>query len=215
MPKYEAIVPYEWEDRLPFLDLAFPIEEYEGRVARVRAAMAREGLDCLLAFGGPADPSNVRYLSNHEPSHGDNVVVVPAEGDLMLSTNWLMHGEPMHTLIWMTWVRDVRPTWSPDGKRLAFASNRHATSESDAGDFDVYDVSIADGTVRRLTHDPAVADDPSYSPDGKRIFFTSTRDATRAYSIELYAMPAGGGEQRRLTRDEIPQNAAPSAGRVP
>src|SRR5438046_666659 len=122
MPNYETIVPYAWEDRLPWLDLAFPIEEYQARVRRVRELMAREGLDCLLAFGGGADRSNVRYLSNFEPSHGDNVVVVPAEGELMLSTNWLMHGEPMHTSIWTTWIRDVRPGERPGMARDAETS---------------------------------------------------------------------------------------------
>lgn len=112
------------------------------------------------------------------------------------------------------WIRDLRAAWSPDGKRLAFASNRHAASESEAADLDIYDVTISDGTIRRLTRDPAMADDPSYSPDGKRLFFASTREAPRAYAIEIYVMPAEGGQQERLTRDEIPQNAEPSGGRV-
>lgn len=113
------------------------------------------------------------------------------------------------------WVRDLHPAWSPDGKRVAFASNRHAATEDDAGDLDLYVVDLASGELTRLTRDPGVADDPTYSPDGKRIYFTSTRSAPRDYSTELYAMPATGGEQRRLTRDEVPQNSAPSAGRVP
>jgi len=114
-----------------------------------------------------------------------------------------------------SWVRDVRPAWSPDGKRIAFASNRHGVSSDDAGDLDVYGVDVGSGEVTRLTNDLAVADDPCFSPDGKRIYFTSTRDATRDYAIELVVMASGGGEQVRLTRDEVPQNAAPSCGRIP
>jgi TolB protein len=114
-----------------------------------------------------------------------------------------------------SWIRDLRPAWSPDGKRIAFASNRHAASADDEKDLDIYEVEVASGTILRLTNDLAIADDPCYSPDGKRMFFTSTREATKSYAVELYAMPAGGGEQQRLTRDEVPQNAAPSAGRVP
>jgi TolB protein len=100
-----------------------------------------------------------------------------------------------------SWVRDLRGAWSPDGARIAFASNRHAASVHDAGDLDIYELVIASGAVTRLTRDPALADDPCYSPDGKRIYFTSTREAPRDWAVELYAMPAGGGEQRRLTRD--------------
>lgn len=114
----------------------------------------------------------------------------------------------------LTWIVDTRPAWSPDGKRVAFASNRHGTSADDAADFDIYAVDIESGRVTRLTSDLAVADDPVYSPDGKRLYFTSTRDATRPYAIELFVMAAGGGEQLRLTRDEVPQNAAPSTGRI-
>jgi TolB protein len=36
-----------------------------------------------------------------------------------------------------------------------------------------------------------------WSPDGRRILFTSLRDG----NAEVYAMDAGGGHQRRLTRD--------------
>ncbi len=108
MRHYETIVPYDWESRQYWMDLDFAIPEYGERVARVRALMQRDGIDCLLALGGADGAANVRYLSGYEPSYGDNVVVVPREGDLMLSTNWVMHGEPMHTSIWMTWLRDVR-----------------------------------------------------------------------------------------------------------
>ncbi len=113
------------------------------------------------------------------------------------------------------WARDLRPAWSPDGARLAFASNRHAASADDAADFDLYTLEVASGTLARLTRDPGVADDPAFSPDGRRLYFTSTRDAPRPASIELFVMPANGGEQRRLTRDELPENSAPHAGLVP
>lgn len=112
------------------------------------------------------------------------------------------------------WVRDLRASFSPDGARLVFASNRHGSSEADVDDLDIYDVSLTDGTITRLTRDVAIADDPCYSPDGRRIYFTSTRDRPRDFAIELFQMPAGGGEQVRLTRDAIPQNSAPSAGRI-
>jgi Tol biopolymer transport system component len=113
------------------------------------------------------------------------------------------------------WVRDERAAFAPDGKTIAFASNRDARSEDDATDLDIYALDLASGKVTRLTHDPGVADDPAYSPDGKRLYFTSTRDAHKEFEVELYAMPAAGGQQLRLTRDASPQNAAPSAGRVP
>ena len=128
---------------------------------------------------------------------------------------WHVMGVTQAAGLSLRWLRDQRPAWSPDGGRVVFASNRHAARDADAGDLDLYAVDMGSGAITRLTHDPAVADDPTYSPDGKRLFFTSTRDAARPYSVEIYVMPAAGGEQRRVTRDEFPENSAPAAGRVP
>ncbi len=124
MPHYETIVPYDAESRAAWQELDFPVAEYEERIARTRALMRRDGLDAVLAFGSGVNAANVRYLSGYEPSYGDNVVVVPLDGDPMLSTNWVMHGEPMHTSIWMTWLTDVRP-----GERAGMARSPVATVE--------------------------------------------------------------------------------------
>lgn len=111
-------------------------------------------------------------------------------------------------------VHDRRPTWAPDGSVIAFASNRHVSSGDHAANFDVYSIHPDGAEMVQLTEDPGVADDPCFSPDGKRIFFTSTRDAKNDYEVEIYVMPAAGGDQRRMTRDERPQNSSPSAGRT-
>jgi Xaa-Pro aminopeptidase len=151
MPHYETIVPYDWESRQPWLDIDFPVTEYEDRVARVRALMQRDGLDCLLAFGGAGGPANVRYLSNFEPSYGDNVVVVPRDGDLMLTTNWIMHGEPMHTSIWMTWIKDVRP-----GERAGMARDPVATVEGQVAER-LHESNLAGGRIGLAGLDAASA----------------------------------------------------------
>jgi Xaa-Pro aminopeptidase len=141
MPHYETIVPYDWESRQPWLDLDFPIAEYEDRIARVRDAMRREGLDCILALGGAGGAANVRYLSGFEPSYGDNVVVVPGDGDPMLSTNWVLHGEPMHSSIWMTWMKDVRP-----GERAGLATDPVATVERQVAER-IHESGLGHGTI--------------------------------------------------------------------
>ncbi len=109
-------------------------------------------------------------------------------------------------------VVDRDPAWSPDGKRIAFASNRHVPSSDHADQFDIYAVDPDGGNLTRLTDDPAAATDPCYSPDGRRIYFASARGRQNPYETEIYVMAAEGGQQRRVTRDERPQNRAPSAG---
>jgi len=59
---------------------------------------------------------------------------------------------------------DTNPVWSPDGSKIAFASNRD-------GNFEIY-VMNADGTEQtRLTTDPGWKTNPAWSPDGKKLPF--------------------------------------------
>jgi TolB protein len=51
--------------------------------------------------------------------------------------------------------------------------------------------------LKRLTFDPAIDTEPSWSPDGRGIIFTSDR----AGSPQLYRMDASGGSAERLTFD--------------
>ena len=88
---------------------------------------------------------------------------------------------------------DGSPSFSPDGRHIAFVSHR---DEPD-GNWDIY-VMDADGSnLTRLTDAPADDFSPSFSPDGRRIAFESDRDGNR----ELYAMDADGSNLTRLTDD--------------
>jgi dipeptidyl aminopeptidase/acylaminoacyl peptidase len=62
--------------------------------------------------------------------------------------------------------RDSSPSWSPDGKTLAFLSARDGTSQ-------VYVLSMEGGEAKKLTHLSTGADLFHWSPDGKNIAFTS------------------------------------------
>ena len=85
---------------------------------------------------------------------------------------------------------DRQPAYSPDGKWVAFSSNR-------GGNLDVWSVSREDGTVRRLTDDPADDWDVSYSPDGRRLLWGSNR--TGPY--EIWAANPDGSAPRQLSHD--------------
>jgi Tol biopolymer transport system component len=83
---------------------------------------------------------------------------------------------------------DSGPSWSPDGKKIAFRSYRD-------GNYEIY-VMNADGSEpKRLTNSPDSDLDPSWSPDGKKIAFTSSTFVYR----DIYVMNADGSEQKRLT----------------
>ena len=87
---------------------------------------------------------------------------------------------------------DGSPSWSPDGKRIAFESER-------ADNKDIYVMDINGSNTRNLTkdrHDDAV---PSWSPDGKRIAFVSYRGDDSG-GIDIYVMGVNGGNRRNLTK---------------
>jgi len=82
----------------------------------------------------------------------------------------------------------IDPAISPDGKLLAYASDR-----SGDGNFDIWIRQIGGGDAMRLTRNPADDVEPNFSPDGTKIVFRSTRDGGG-----LYIIPALGGEERRI-----------------
>lgn len=111
--KWVSRVPYSWESRSKWFDAPFPLKEYEERIGRVRKKMEENGIECLFVFGGPGHTGYVRYLSNFDSFFGNTVVILPSEGDLILTTDSVLHGEPMHSAIWMTWIKDIRPAHHP------------------------------------------------------------------------------------------------------
>lgn len=82
------------------------------------------------------------------------------------------------------------PAWSPDGSRIAFASDR-------AGNFDIYTMSSEDGgDVRQLTDNEWAEADPSWSPDGSNIAYTAslrTAGGTQCGNMPISGIPTGGG----------------------
>ncbi len=81
------------------------------------------------------------------------------------------------------------PTWSPDGKVIAFVSIRD-------GNADIYRMNADGSNQVNLTRNPATDDSPAWSPDGKYIAFRSNRDG----NAEIYRMGADGSNPVNLTR---------------
>ncbi len=92
-------------------------------------------------------------------------------------------------------AHELHPVFSPDGRWLAFASNRH-------GSYDVFVVDARGGRPRRLTFDSATDTPTGWSPDGKLVLFSSTRSPSFPVQPELYTVPVEGGRARRLSAAE-------------
>jgi TolB protein len=72
-------------------------------------------------------------------------------------------------------AEDSQPAWSPDGKEIAFFSDR------DAEKLELYVLRLADGSVRRLTDNSYYDSSAAWSPAGDRLIFT-----------RFFPGPAGG-----------------------
>jgi Tol biopolymer transport system component len=81
--------------------------------------------------------------------------------------------------------------WSPDGANIVFDA-------AIAGNSDVYVVRSDGGSARRLTSEPSTDGIPSWSSDGRWIYFSSTRAGVIA---DVWRMSAEGGEATRITRN--------------
>src|SRR5574341_814386 len=84
---------------------------------------------------------------------------------------------------------DRDPAWSPDGKTLAFASNR-------SGGWDLYLLDIVSGETTRLTSDAGFEGNPTWSPDGAYIAY----EGYQGDNFDIYIVSAKGGFPIRVTR---------------
>ncbi|HEY2358325.1 MAG TPA: S9 family peptidase [Phenylobacterium sp.] len=91
--------------------------------------------------------------------------------------------------------------FTPDGKSLLFATNRSPKWEREAQESEIYQVSIADGALTRLTNRVGPDQSPTPSPDGSKIAYTGFDDqGHRGYeNVRLYVMDRDGKNSRLIT----------------
>ncbi|CAN5714189.1 hypothetical protein BH23GEM5_BH23GEM5_02200 [soil metagenome] len=137
-------------------------------------------------------PSESRGIGEHGGGSPGSIVFVsdrhnPA-GELGEIYTMNADGSGVTRLTFESAVEDAWPDWSPNGRHIAFASDR-------SGDREIW-VMNSDGTgAVNLTNSPGPDAGAVYSPNGRQIAFHSRRDG----NFELYAMGADGTNQTRLT----------------
>lgn len=88
---------------------------------------------------------------------------------------------------------DSQPSWSPDGSRIAFVSNRQ-------GNYDIFVIDSDGSDLQRLTASPGDEEEPKWSPDGTQIAYTLVKTLESGLQERrLYLMAADGRSSRPLT----------------
>jgi TolB protein len=97
---------------------------------------------------------------------------------------------------------DAQPSFSPDGRFVAFASSRGRGAPDQTS---IWILALADGATARLTDDAGRDLTPAFAPDGRSLAFASTRAGSLdLWTVELDGRDAGlpaAGRLARLTDD--------------
>lgn len=93
---------------------------------------------------------------------------------------------------------ECTPVWSPDGRHIAFASDRY-------GNFDLFIMPAEGGSARRLTTHSASELPTAFTPDGRYLLFTASIQDPAASALfphkamsELYRVPVAGGRTEQV-----------------
>ena len=165
----------------------------------------------LLALGAPANGQDAPlWLRYPAISPDGGAIAFSYKGDL-----WLVPSNGGEARLLTSHVAyEFAPVWSPDGKMIAFASDRH-------GNFDVFVEGRRAATRSRLTAHSGNDVPVSFTPDGTRVLFSAAReDAPPAllpasFLPELYSVALGGGRPRmELTTPALGAKPSPDGKQI-
>ena len=100
---------------------------------------------------------------------------------------------------------DEQPAWSPDGKQLAFTSNRTMPDPDASRDTNIWVVAADNADkgahLTQITTNPGADSQPAWSPDGKWITYVTMLDPHLFWyaTQHLAIAPSSGGEAKVLT----------------
>jgi Tol biopolymer transport system component/imidazolonepropionase-like amidohydrolase len=160
---------------------------------RILTVAVLAGVCVTIGRGQQPSPRQVR-LTLHE---GTNMAAaLSPDGRTMaidlLGTLWTMPAQGGAAKAITDIFLDARqPSWSPDGRRIAFQAYRDST-------WQIWTVN-ADGTDLKPVTSSAFDDrEPAWSPDGRRIAFSSDRGG----SYDIWVLTLAGGDVQRITTAE-------------
>ena len=139
------------------------------------AVFSRDGKKVVWRANYPADGES---LAKYDALLKDNLTA-PMKMELMIAD---ADGKNQKQLTNFG-CASFAPTFSPDGKKILFASNKH---KCDSRNFELFMIN-ADGTgLEQVTDFGGFVSFPEFSPDGKKLVFASDRNAKSRYEFNVF-----------------------------
>lgn len=169
------IVLFDAQEREPVRNLTRGhTAEFRHYVAQMLSLGRKHGSD--LAFS-PDGNSLAAFVRKEE---GYSLAIVNVLG-----------GGGVRRVIDMEIEQQTAPSWSPDGRRVAFGGNR-------SGQYDIFELDLSTLEIRNLTNDEVFDGAPSYSHDGRWLVFSSVPGETgQLFRLDLETL-----ERTRIASDE-------------
>jgi len=162
-------------DRLGFSRSVLDVDIYERTAPAPARAIARSS----VFDGNPQLSPDGRRLAFCSTRSGDALEVWTGSMD-GTGTSQLTHGPGR---------AQCAPAWSPDGGTVAFESL------GDDGRWHVWSIDARGGTARQLTDEAGDQRSPSWSRDGRWLYFSWGQPGGR----DIWRVPSGGGARQRMT----------------
>ena len=127
------------------------------------------------------------------PAGAWHLFVIPSEGG---TPRQLTSGERSYTSGFFT-VPGSGPQWAPSSDAIVVDANLRDDSDLEWMDSEIYEISLADASVRMLTDRRGPDNSPSVSPDGSRIAYLGYDDRYQGYQVtRLHVMNRDGSGSR-------------------
>ncbi len=144
-------------------------------------------ISTFLLFTFSCFPQGTRLL--RQPTVHENYVAYTYGSDV-----WVTNLDNNQTKrITITGAVESNPVFSPDGKMIAFTSNRAGTSS-------VYIVPVEGGMPTRLTWYPSSAIVSGWTPDGEEILYSTSRETAPVGHGRLWTISKNGGPAKLLSK---------------
>lgn len=124
-----------------------------------------------------------------QPDISDENIAFVYGGDIWTSD---LNGQNVRRIT-STPAVESEPHFSPDGKTIAFTSNRSGTAS-------VYTVSLLGENLKRLTWHANSAYVRGWTPDGKSVLYASSRDTAPKRYLRLWTIPREGGVSKLISK---------------